>query len=97
MNVHEESVGFPSAMFFDCFRGYPIEVHGHGTSSSERMAAHIISSVAQFGKTNSFSCILDSLVDVTLVDVAALSRLVVVKDVAFSRAAMGENVVNSTG
>ena len=94
MNVHEESVGFPSAMFFDCFRGYPVEVHGHCTSSSERMAAHIISSVAQFGETNSFSCILDSLIDVTLVDVAALPRLVVVKEIVVSLASMGEDVVN---
>ena len=95
MDVHEESVGFPSAMFFDCVRGYPIEVrHGHGTCSSERMAAHIISSVAQFGETNSFSCILDSLIDVTLVDVAALPRLVVVKEIVVSLASMGEDVVN---
>ena len=48
MDVLQEGIGGPSTMFFDCDGVNAIEFHSHCTSSSEGVAANILSCESKF-------------------------------------------------
>lgn len=71
MYVHEEGFGFPAALFLDGFSGDPIEMHGHGSSRSEGVAADIATVIAEVKQSNFFGSRLEGFVDLLLVNVLA--------------------------
>ena len=52
MNVHEESVRFPATLLLDGFRGDSIEMHGHGPTCSEGVAADVAAFITKVEQTN---------------------------------------------
>ena len=94
MNVEEEGPGLPAAMLLDGFGRDAIEVHSHGSTSTEGVAADVF----KLCEANGISSIFDSCVDVILVNVSAEASVdVVVKDAAVGGATIGEDVVDSPG
>ena len=59
MNVHEEGFRAPASHFLDGFGVYTIEIHCHGTPSSQGVGADVISGVAQVVETNDICCVFE--------------------------------------
>ena len=64
MDAHEEGIGLPAAQFLDRHGCDAIDVHGHGSSSSEGVATDVARSVAQSAEAKVISRSFDGSVDV---------------------------------
>ncbi|HEY9817885.1 MAG TPA: hypothetical protein V6D20_19080 [Candidatus Obscuribacterales bacterium] len=80
VDVEEEGGGLPTTLFLDGGSIDTIEVHGHGASGPERVAADIGDCVAELGReeTQTVHATFDGSIDVTVVDVARLAKTCVV-------------------
>ena len=99
MYVHEECVGFPAAHFLDCVWVDAIEVHCHGTASSEGVAAHIALIVAECVEADGTGSVFEGSVDVLGSDgvPARVERVGKVEKASGGRAGVAENVMNPGG
>jgi hypothetical protein len=70
MNVHEESIRAPSAHLPDLDIRATIEMHGHCSTSSKRMATDITFLIAKVKQAKAFGSMLESFVDVSVGDIA---------------------------
>ena len=99
VNAHQERLGAPATHFLDCFGVHSIEMHRHGSSSSEGVCADVISGVAQVVETDGFSGVFEGGADVIGCDVfpEAGGGLFEAEDGGGSRATIGHDVVDSAG
>lgn len=97
MDVHHEGVRPPSAHLSDLDVRALVEVHGHSTTSSKRVAADIPFLISKLEQAKVFGCFLESCVDIISGDVAVTSRRQKVGvDARAFGATILENVVDSS-
>ena len=70
VDVLKPGVGGPPALFFDLGVSAAVEVHGHGTSSSEGVAGDRVSGEAMVGHVEIGDGLFDGLIDVFADDLA---------------------------
>ena len=70
MDVHQEGIRAPSAHLPDLDIRATIEMHSHCSTSSKRMATDVTFPIAQVKQTQAFGSTLESIVDVSVGDIA---------------------------
>jgi hypothetical protein len=99
MDVHEEGGGLPAAKLLDGIGVDAIEVHRHGSTGSEGVAADVAGGVSKIIEAYGLPSILQGLVDVLGSDAAPCGAegVEVVVDAVVQGPSMGQHVVDTTG
>jgi hypothetical protein len=98
MDIHEESVGLPSAHFLDGDGVTAIEVHGHRTSSTEGVAADIRFGISKGVEASFVGGCFESSIDVVSGDLApgAIERVLIVENASSWVASVCDDVIHTT-
>lgn len=78
VDVIQERVGGPAAMLLDDDAVHAVEFHGHGTASTQGMAADICSGEAESAKAKSDDGVFEVSVDVRGFDLLGLPSFIIV-------------------
>ncbi len=99
MDVQQESLGAPATLLLNCCWSNAIEMHGHGPTCAEGVAADVIASAAQVVRADEVGCVLESLADVICIDRFPGGRrwIFAVKDVSALISSTGDDMVDWTG